>query len=174
MSLRKYLSGRPADEVIFFAWFSGRDSKSEDGNYRGSDILRKERFEMTYQGKDCLTFEMAGSGKEKGPDVDRTCHSLKVRGLLAAAGGLALFSFCSSFCTDVRGTLNSMANNYIYPIMKWGGAFFVLLGIAQAAKGIMDSTSGQEQPGTMGKALGKFAIGVILVAGQTIIASVGG
>lgn len=76
--------------------------------------------------------------------------------------------------TDVRGTLDSMATSYIYPIMKWGGAFFILLGIAQAAKGIMDSTSGQEQPGTMGKALGKFAIGVILVAGQAIVAGVMG
>ncbi len=98
---------------------------------------------------------------------------IRQKGLALAATGALVCSLYSTFCTDVKGTLNTMANSYIYPIMKWGGAFFILLGIAQAAKGIMDSTSGQEQPGTMGKALGKFAIGVILVAGQTIIANIG-
>ena len=124
---------------------------------------------MIYKGKGSMKCMRIDGRKEAGK-----CEAM-VRGkaLLAAAGGVMLYSLCSTFCTDVRGTLNTMANNYIYPIMKWGGAFFILLGIAQAAKGIMDSTSGQEQPGTMGKALGKFAIGVILVAGQTIIASIG-
>ncbi len=103
---------------------------------------------------------------------ERKRLSVREKAAVAAVGWAVLFSLSSTFCTDVRGTLNTMANNYIYPIMKWGGAFFILLGIGQAAKGIMDSTSGQEQPGTMGKALGKFAIGVILVAGQTIIASI--
>ncbi|HAG69677.1 MAG TPA: hypothetical protein DCL38_06865 [Lachnospiraceae bacterium] len=116
-----------------------------------------------------------GPEKEKvGDGAVRKGLSVREKAAGAAAGWAVLFSLSSTFCTDVRSTLNTMANNYIYPIMKWGGAFFILLGIAQAAKGIMDSTSGQEQPGTMGKALGKFAIGVILVAGQTIIASIGG
>ena len=72
-----------------------------------------------------------------------------------------------TFCID--NVMNSMAEQYIYPATKWGGAIFVALGIAQAVKGYLDASGGQEQPGTMGKAIGKIAIGVVLLLTKTVV-----
>lgn len=79
--------------------------------------------------------------------------------------------FLPTFC--VEGKLNAAAN-LVYTIAKWGGGIIAFAGLALIGKAFMDSTSGQSQPGQLGKGLGLLVLGVILVVGQAAISSITG
>ena len=93
----------------------------------------------------------------------------KVRSLLAAA--VAVSALFPTFC--VEGKLNAAAN-LVYTIAKWGGGIIAFAGLALIGKAFMDSTSGQSQPGQLGKGLGLLVLGVILVVGQAAISAITG
>ncbi len=80
-------------------------------------------------------------------------------------------SICQTFCID--GKLNA-ASTLVYTIAKWGGGIIAFAGLAMIGKAFMDSTSGQSQPGALGKGLGVLVLGVILLVGQAAVSTIAG
>ena len=95
----------------------------------------------------------------------------KERLLRFGAGSLLFASLLPTFC--VEGKLNAAAN-LVYTIAKWGGGIIAFAGLALIGKAFMDSTSGQSQPGQLGKGLGLLVLGVILLVGQSAISAITG
>ena len=84
---------------------------------------------------------------------------------------VAFSAVVPTFC--VEGKLNA-ASNLVYTIAKWGGGIIAFAGLALIGKAFMDSTSGQSQPGQLGKGLGLLVLGVILLVGQAAISAITG
>ena len=92
-----------------------------------------------------------------------------IKQLLGAA--ILIAATVPTFC--VEGKLAAAAN-LVYTIAKWGGGIIAFAGLALIGKAFMDSTSGQSQPGQLGKGLGLLVLGVILVVGQSAISAITG
>lgn len=92
-----------------------------------------------------------------------------IKGSVAAL--LSAILVTPTFCID--GKLNA-ASSLVYTIAKWGGGIIAFAGLALIGKAFMDSTSGQSQPGQLGKGLGLLVLGVILVVGQQAISAITG
>lgn len=90
---------------------------------------------------------------------------------LILAGILGALSITPTFCID--GKLNA-ASALVYTIAKWGGGIIAFAGLAMIGKAFMDATSGQSQPGQLGKGLGVLVLGVILLVGQAAVSSIAG
>ena len=71
-----------------------------------------------------------------------------------------------TFCMEAKLT---KASDLVYTIAKWGGGIIAFAGLAMIGKAFMDSTSGQSQPGALGKGLGVLVLGVILLVGQAAV-----
>lgn len=85
---------------------------------------------------------------------------------VAATTTAILGSIAPTFCMDQK--LNK-ASELVYTIAKWGGGIIAFAGLAMIGKAFMDSTSGQSQPGALGKGLGVLVLGVILLVGQAAV-----
>lgn len=92
-------------------------------------------------------------------------------GKVALTVGALASMLSPTFCID--GKLNA-ASTLVYTIAKWGGGIIAFAGLAMIGKAFMDSTSGQSQPGALGKGLGVLVLGVILLVGQAAVASIAG
>lgn len=90
---------------------------------------------------------------------------------LIGSAALILSTIMPTFC--VEGKLSAAAN-LVYTIAKWGGGIIAFAGLALIGKAFMDSTSGQSQPGQLGKGLGLLVLGVILLVGQAAISGITG
>lgn len=60
-------------------------------------------------------------------------------------------------------------SNLVFDIAKWAGGIITFVGVVMVAKAFMDSSSGHEQPGALGKALGVAVLGAMLLAGSTLL-----
>ena len=90
----------------------------------------------------------------------------KVMALAAAMYALLGATFC-----DIPGL--SEAKDLVFEITTWGGGIILVAGLAMIGKSIMDATSGQAQPGQLGKAIGVTVLGLILLAAKTIVSQFG-
>lgn len=90
---------------------------------------------------------------------------------LASAVILSAGSVSVTFCTGIQ-TLDN-AKTLIFKLGQWAGGILAFIGIALVGKSVLDSTSGNSQPGQLQKALGLLVLGAILLAGATILATLG-
>lgn len=78
-----------------------------------------------------------------------------------------------TFCdVDVAATLNK-TTDLVFKLITWGGIIVTVVGVVMVGKAIMDATSGQSQPGSLGKALGVLILGVLMLAGKSILTMLG-
>lgn len=61
----------------------------------------------------------------------------------------------------------------VVSVMKWAGWILLATGVAMIVKAIINSTSGQSQPGEIGKALGLAAGGAVLIAIEAVMTTMG-
>ena len=97
-----------------------------------------------------------------------TSTKTKVATIVAALAATIAPTFC-----DMQSKLDK-ASELVYTIAKWGGGIIAFAGLALIGKAFMDSTSGQSQPGQLGKGLGLLVLGVILLVGQAAIKGIAG
>ncbi len=85
---------------------------------------------------------------------------------VAASAAALTAAIAPTLCME--GKLQK-ASDLVYTIAKWGGGIIAFAGLAMIGKAFMDSTSGQSQPGALGKGLGVLVLGVILLVGQAAV-----
>ncbi len=81
-------------------------------------------------------------------------------------------SITPTFCTGITQLDN--AKDFVFKLAQWGGGIIAFAGLCMIGKAFMDSTSGQSQPGALGKGLGVLALGGIMLGGTVVISILGG
>ena len=77
-----------------------------------------------------------------------------------------------TFCTGITQLDN--AKEFVFTLAKWAGGIIAFIGLCALGKAFMDSTSGQSQPGAIGKGLGLLVLGGIMLGGSVVIGILGG
>lgn len=92
----------------------------------------------------------------------------------AAAVTSLIASVCPTLCKPSTGiTALDNLTDLIISIMKWAGYILLAAGAALTVKAIIDSQSGQSQPGQIGKALALAAGGAVLLVIETVMGLLG-
>lgn len=142
-------------------------------NIRFFPLEKEKHREITYQpgAKSTQT-----RSNRKGESIMRyaLAKSKKVKSMIAAiTASVAMVTATMSvtFCTGIQ-TLDN-AKSLIFKLGQWAGGILAFIGIALVGKSVLDSTSGNSQPGQLQKALGLLVLGAILLAGATILQTLG-
>ncbi|MBQ7425354.1 MAG: hypothetical protein IJV21_03730 [Lachnospiraceae bacterium] len=78
-----------------------------------------------------------------------------------------------TYCdVDVTATLNK-TTDLVFKLVTWGGIIVTVVGVIMVGKAIMDAAGGQSQPGSLGKALGVLVLGVLMLAGKSVLTALG-
>lgn len=97
----------------------------------------------------------------------------KVGAVVTAAtylGNQAMITYCKP-TTGI--TAMDKLTDLIIKVMAWAGFIMLAVGLAMTVKAIINSTSGQSQPGELGKALGLAGGGAVLLVIDVALGLIG-
>lgn len=99
-------------------------------------------------------------------------NNTQARLTLAVTGAIA--SVCPTLCAPSTGipALDNLTN-LIINVLKWAGYILLAVGVGMVIKAIIDSQSGQAQPGQVGKALAIAGGGAALLVIDTVMGLLG-
>ena len=88
---------------------------------------------------------------------------------VALASATAVASVAPTLCLPPE---LEKITDLVFEIAKWAGGIITFVGVVMVAKAFMDSTSGQSQPGSLGKAIGIAVLGASMLAGRALLAGI--
>ena len=91
---------------------------------------------------------------------------------IATSVAAIVLAVSPTFCTGITQLDN--AKEFVFTLAKWAGGIIAFVGLCALGKAFMDSTSGQSQPGAIGKGLGLLVLGGIMLGGSVVISILGG